>query len=212
MTAPVPAAEDQPGRGPARVAAQIVRLRGELVPNNGAGAIIVGLGPVGKRDGWAGLAGAAPVHGGQDPRADRAGQGRAAQAAVVRRFALARPRDRYQVDATEVKLATGEAVVVFEVLDDCTRLSAAAAASTCGAPGIMLRDNGTAFSGSMSRGQGAFARADTAMGARIIRSSPYHPQTCGKSSATRPGSGNASRGPCGRTTLDLGRSPISRAR
>jgi putative transposase len=42
-----------------------------------------------------------------------------------RRFAYARPWDCYQIDATEVKLATGEAVVVFDVLDDCTRLLAA---------------------------------------------------------------------------------------
>jgi transposase InsO family protein len=38
-----------------------------------------------------------------------------------RRFAYARPRDCYQIDATEVRLATGEKAVVFEVLDDCTR-------------------------------------------------------------------------------------------
>jgi hypothetical protein len=38
-----------------------------------------------------------------------------------RRFAYARPRDCYQIDATEVSLATGEKAVVFEVLDDCTR-------------------------------------------------------------------------------------------
>jgi putative transposase len=39
-----------------------------------------------------------------------------------RRFAYARPRDCYQIDATEVRLAGGATAVVFEVLDDCTRL------------------------------------------------------------------------------------------
>jgi putative transposase len=38
-----------------------------------------------------------------------------------RRFAYARPRDCYQIDATEVALADGTTVVVFDVLDDCTR-------------------------------------------------------------------------------------------
>jgi len=114
-----------------------------------------------------------------------------------RRFAYARPRDCYQIDATEVKLADGTPAVVFDVLDDCTRLLAAchaadaetgaaataaitAAAAACGAPGIVLCDNGSAFSGGLARGQGKFARAVAGLGSRIIRSSPCHPQTCGK--------------------------------
>jgi DNA-binding CsgD family transcriptional regulator len=38
-----------------------------------------------------------------------------------RRFSFAQPRDCYQIDATEVTLAGGSTVVVFDVLDDCTR-------------------------------------------------------------------------------------------
>src|SRR5689334_14518989 len=38
-----------------------------------------------------------------------------------RRFSYARPRDCYQIDATQVQLADSTAVVVFDVLDDCTR-------------------------------------------------------------------------------------------
>ena len=38
-----------------------------------------------------------------------------------RRFCYARPRDCYQIDATSVVLADGSMVVVFDVLDDCTR-------------------------------------------------------------------------------------------
>jgi transposase InsO family protein len=114
-----------------------------------------------------------------------------------RRFAYARPRDCYQLDATEVKLAGGTRAVVFDVLDDCTRLLAAcraadaetaaaavqairAAAQARGAPGIVLCDNGVAFSGGIAAGQGAFARAVAVLGSRLIHSSPYHPQTCGK--------------------------------
>ena len=96
-----------------------------------------------------------------------------------------------------VKLADGTPAAVFDVLDDCTRLLAActaapgetgrdaaaairAAAAACGAPGLILCDNGSALSGGRARGQGQFARAADALGSRIIRSSPYHPQTCGK--------------------------------
>ena len=38
-----------------------------------------------------------------------------------RRFSYARPRDCYQIDATEVRLTGAQKAVVFEVLDDCTR-------------------------------------------------------------------------------------------
>jgi transposase len=38
-----------------------------------------------------------------------------------RRFAYARPRDCYQIAATQLKLADGTTVVVFDVLDDCDR-------------------------------------------------------------------------------------------
>jgi transposase InsO family protein len=114
-----------------------------------------------------------------------------------RRFAYARPRDCYQIDATTVALAGGAKVVVFEVLDDCTRTLVAtraalretsadaiavmtAAFTAFGVPAIVLSDNGLAFAprtaGSISR----FARLVTGQGARLIHSSPYHPQTCGK--------------------------------
>jgi transposase InsO family protein len=115
-----------------------------------------------------------------------------------RRFAYARPRDCYQIDATEVKLADGAKAVVFEVLDDCTRLlvatlawevedaaGAIAAISTAfdrfGVPGIVLSDNGSAFTcRSRSTAISRFTRVVTGAGARLIHSSPYHPQTCGK--------------------------------
>ena len=190
-----------PGATPAPVAAEIVRLRGELAPGNGADAILAALGEVAAAGGWAQRGWAVPHRSTVNKILSRHGLVTAQPAkrprSSFRRFAYARPRDCYQIDATEVKLATGEAVVVFDVLDDCTRLLAAcraapaetaaaavaaitAAADACGAPGIVLSDNGTAFSGGRARGQGAFTRAVTGMGARLIHSSPYHPQTCGK--------------------------------
>jgi putative transposase len=190
-----------PGATPAPAAAEIVRLRKELAPDNGADAIIAALGPVAAAQGWAGRGWRVPHRSTVNKILKRAGlvrpEPRKRPRSSFRRFAYARPRDCYQVDATEVKLADGTAVVVFDVLDDCTRLLAAcraadaetgaaavaaitAAAAACGAPGIVLCDNGSAFSGGLTRGQGKFARAVTALGSRIIRSSPYHPQTCGK--------------------------------
>ena len=43
-----------PGATPAPVAAEIIRLRTALAPDNGADAIIAALGPVAERDRWAG--------------------------------------------------------------------------------------------------------------------------------------------------------------
>jgi putative transposase len=117
-----------------------------------------------------------------------------------RRFSFAQPRDCYQIDATEVKLAHGGAVVIFDVLDDCTRqlvachaatsetASAAIAAITkainaYGAPALVLSDNGAAFTHRLinpTAGPSQFTRAVTTWGSRLIHSSPYHPQTCGK--------------------------------
>ena len=190
-----------PGAAPAAVAAEIVRLRGELAPDNGADSIIAALGPVAAAQDWAGRGWRVPHRSTVNKILKRAGlvtpQPARRPRSSWRRFAYARPRDCYQLDATEVKLADGTPAVVFDVLDDCTRLLAAcraadaetgaaavaaitAAAAACGAPGIVLCDNGAALSGGPARGQGAFARAVTALGSRLIRSSPYHPQTCGK--------------------------------
>jgi transposase InsO family protein len=117
-----------------------------------------------------------------------------------RRFAYAQPRDCYQIDATEVRLADQTAVVVFDVLDDCTRMLVACHAATGentnaavaaikaafrahGVPGIVLSDNGTAFTHRYLHPEAApsrFTRTVLDQGARLIHSTPYHPQTCGK--------------------------------
>lgn len=193
-----------PGRTPAAVEAEIVRLRGELCPDNGADMIIAELARIAARDGWAQRGLRVPHRSTVNKVLKRNGlvtpQPAKRPKSSFRRFAYARPRDCYQVDATEVKLADGGTAVVFDVLDDCTRLLAActaagaetaagaiaaitAAAAGHGAPGIVLCDNGSAFTGGgRARGAAAsqFSRAVTALGSRLIHSSPYHPQTCGK--------------------------------
>jgi transposase InsO family protein len=186
------------------VEAAVVRLRGELCPDNGADMILAELRAVAARDGWAARGLRVPHRSTVNKILKRSGlvqpEPRKRPKSSFRRFAYARPRDCYQVDATAVRLAGGGAAVVFDVLDDCTRLLAActaadaetaagavaaitAAAAGHGAPGIILCDNGSAFTGGgRARGAaaGQFSRAVTALGSRLIHSSPYHPQTCGK--------------------------------
>jgi putative transposase len=193
-----------PGQTPAAVEAQIIRLRGELSPDNGADMILAELRALAARDGWAARGLRVPHRSTVNKILTRSGlvapQPAKRPKSSFRRFAYARPRDCYQVDATAVKLAGGGNAVVFDVLDDCTRLLAActaadaetaagaiaaitAAAAGHGAPGVVLCDNGSAFTGGgRARGAaaGQFSRAVSALGSRLIHSSPYHPQTCGK--------------------------------
>ncbi|MGZ4619680.1 MAG: integrase core domain-containing protein [Frankiaceae bacterium] len=118
-----------------------------------------------------------------------------------RRFAYARPRDCFQIDGTQHTLADGSVVVAIDIIDDCSRrwvaslvarTETATAAITAftraiaevGAPALVLADNGTAFTGRFGAKQltrpGGFAATVTAAGARLIHSSPHHPQTLGK--------------------------------
>ena len=117
-----------------------------------------------------------------------------------RRFTYARPRDCWQLDGTHHTLADGSTVVAMDLEDDCSRVWLAslvavtettdaaiatltAAVTEYGAPAIVLTDNGKAFTGG-ARGPfpapGRFGLAVAATGARLIHSSPYHPQTLGK--------------------------------
>ena len=150
-----------PGATPDPVVAQIVRLRAELAPDNGADMIVARLAELAAADGWAGRGWPVPHRSTVNKILKREGlvtpQPAKRPKSSYRRFAYARPRDCYQIDATGLKLATGQAVVVFDVLDDCTRLLAAcraapaetaaaaitaitAAAAAHGAPAIVLCD------------------------------------------------------------------------
>ena len=117
-----------------------------------------------------------------------------------RRFSFAGPRDCYQIDGTFHRLAAGAQVVALDVIDDCTRVWVAsiaaaketteaaisaiqAAAEEFGAPALVLADNAKAFTGTGARPlttPARFSAAVSGLGARLIHSSCYHPQTLGK--------------------------------
>jgi putative transposase len=186
------------------VVAEIVRLRGELAPDNGADFIRDALAVTAAAAGWAAQGWRIPARATINRVPARHGlletSPRKRPRSSWRRFSYARPRDCYQIDATQTQLADGTTVVIFDVLDDCTRVLVAcraagaetataaieaitAAVTEFGAPAIVLSDNGSAFTGRGrhdNAGPTRFARTVTATGTRLIHSSPYHPQTCGK--------------------------------
>ncbi|PXY28896.1 transposase [Prauserella flavalba] len=192
-----------PQATPEPVVAEIVRLRAELAPDNGADPIGDALQVLAVEQDWDKRGWRVPARATINRILARAGlldtNPRKRPKASLRRFAYARPRDCYQIDATEITLAGGPTVVVFEVLDDCTRLLLAchaapaetaaaavaaisAAVAEFGAPGIVLSDNGTAFTSRhrLNAKPSVFTTTVTGWGSRLIHSSPYHPQTCGK--------------------------------
>jgi putative transposase len=196
--------KSSPHATPEPVAAEIVRLRRALAPDNGADPIRDALAALAAEQGWAARGWRVPSRATVNRILAREGLAernpRKRPKSSLRRFAYARPRDCYQIDATEVVLAGGAKAVVFDVLDDCTRTLVAclaapaetadaaiaaitAAAHEHGEPAIVLCDNGSAFTSrprNPSAGPSGFTRTVTGWGSRIIHSSPYHPQTCGK--------------------------------
>jgi hypothetical protein len=184
-----------PGQVPAATEEQIVRLRKERADagwDNGAVSI-----------------GYAMVEQGLDPPAAatihrvlrRRGLVRDQPAkrprAAYRRFEYPAANDCWQIDAFGWELADGTGVVIFQIIDDHSRLetdSFAAPAETgvaawaCwiraierhGVPAMALSDNGTAFSGARRGWTAEFERNVRALGTATVTSSPYHPQTCGK--------------------------------
>lgn len=191
---------------PTDVQAEIVRLRRELAAQPGAecGAdnVRYRLQQIADRDGWAERGWSVPSRATVHKIMKRHGlvspEPKKKPKSSYRRFSDSRPRDCYQIDATQTRLADGSTVVVFEVLDDCTRTlvatvaadaetaSAAVTAITTaftryGVPALVLSDNGTAFTSRLTKGgTSRFTRAVQTAGARLIHASPYHPQTCGK--------------------------------
>jgi putative transposase len=190
-----------PGGSPPDLVAWICKLRTELAPDNGADFIRDELVRIAARlrPGWP-VPARSTINRVLDRHEllDRTPTKRPRSS--WRRFAYARPRDCYQIDATVLALADGSTVVAFDVLDDCTRLLVACHAAHAetadaaitaigkavrahGAPALVLSDNGTAFAAPRNQptaGPSRFARTVTAHGSRPIHASPYHPQTCGK--------------------------------
>lgn len=201
-----------PGATVAAVVEAVIRVRGELSTATGPGwGIDNGADPIRDRlvelavaQDWAARGWRVPSRATINRILSRAGLltrcPRKRPKRSYRRFCFAQPRDCYQIDGTQVKLAGGEKAVVIEVLDDCTRTlvatRAAASETTAaaveaintaardfGVPAIVLADNGASFSNASRRPDAAptkFGRTVTSWGARLIHSSPYHPQTCGK--------------------------------
>jgi transposase-like protein len=190
-----------PAQTPADLVAWICKLRAELAPDNGADYIRDELAAVWDRTRPVWRVPARSTINRVLRRADLLARNpKKRPRSSWRRFAYARPRDCYQIDATEVTFAEGSTVVVFDVLDDCTRLlvachaapaetaDAAIAAITKaikahGAPALVLSDNGVAFTNRYTHpdaGPSRFTQTVTDLGTRLIHSSPYHPQTCGK--------------------------------
>jgi putative transposase len=193
-----------PATTPEWLVTRILALREQLAPDNGAdnihaalreaaeqpdwppGAVVPARATINRVLGRAGLLARNPA---KRPRSS------------YRRFAYARPRDCFQIDGTEHSLADGSVVVAIDIIDDCSRVWVAshvaprettAAAITAltgaiaefGAPGLVLADNGSAFTGRIGQANltrpGRFAAAVLSHGSRLIHSSPYHPQTLGK--------------------------------
>jgi putative transposase len=194
-----------PAATPPWLVDRIVALRGELAPDHGADNIHAALLEAATEPDWPAEM-AVPARATINRvlgRADLLARNPAKRPkSSYRRFAYARPRDCFQIDGTEHTLADGSVVVAIDIIDDCSRTwvashvaaretSAAAIAALTGAvtefgaPGLVLADNGSAFSGRVGLATnltrpGRFAAAVLTAGARLIHSSPYHPQTLGK--------------------------------
>ena len=198
--------KNSPGATPPEIVAEILRLRAELAPDNGADNIRASLETLATRQDWAGKGWRVPVRATVNRILDRHGllvkNPAKKPRSSWRRFSYARPRDCYQIDGTEHVLADGGKAVVIDVIDDCSRVWVAAhacqaetidtaitaiedAVTEWGAPAMVLADNGTAFA-HPERGKdktltSRFSRTLAERHRiRVIHSSPYHPQTCGK--------------------------------
>ncbi len=113
------------------------------------------------------------------------------------RFEAALPNELWQGDTTHWRLAGGTTVEIFELIDDHSRLALASVAfpsvkaadvvdvllgagAQYGLPAAALTDNGAVFSGASRQGKVLWESELQRLGVRVVHSTPYHPQTCGK--------------------------------
>jgi transposase InsO family protein len=114
------------------------------------------------------------------------------------RFQADQPNERWQADITHWKLKGGREVEILNILDDHSRLLVASDAypttkaadvvrsfhrafSTWGFPASVLTDNGAVFTAAPRGGGRCAIEIELGLlGIKLIHSSPYHPQTCGK--------------------------------
>jgi transposase InsO family protein len=114
-----------------------------------------------------------------------------------KRFEREPPNDLWQIDATEVALASGEKAWVVDCLDDHARFLLCAlacetpsgdaawrcftsAAAAHGLPRQLLSDNHLSFTGRLYGLTVAFERKLAAIGVELLNAAPAHPQTLGK--------------------------------
>jgi putative transposase len=194
-----------PTATPGAVVAEILRSREALKPDNGADSIRAELTELAQQQDWAGRGLVVPSRATINRVLDRHGLLAKNPAkrprSSWRSFQYARPRDCYQIDGTEHRLADGSTAVAIDVIDDCSRVwvashacaaetieaalaAMAAAEADWGLPALVLADNGTAFAHPRrfldKTLTSRFSRTLAAKGTRVVHSSPYHPQTCGK--------------------------------
>jgi len=113
------------------------------------------------------------------------------------RFEAQLPNELWQGDVTHWVLANGTAVEIVDLIDDHSRLGLASvavptvkaadvvavfaqAAAQYGLPAAVLTDNGAVFSGAYRGGTVLWETELARLGIRVVHSTPYHPQTCGK--------------------------------
>lgn len=183
-----------PGLMPVEIEEQIVRLRKELPLDNGAQTIAYHLArdPRIER-----VPSVSAIHRALVRRGLVVPQPNKRPRSSYRRFEWPRPNDAWQIDATAWALADGREVWIMDVLDDHSRVLVAARAAASpssqaawdafchavahwGLPARMMSDNGLCFTGRFRGRDVEFERQLRALGITHMRSSPGHPQTCGK--------------------------------
>jgi transposase InsO family protein len=114
-----------------------------------------------------------------------------------KRFEREHPNDLWQIDATQLSLASGQEAWVLDCLDDHARFLLAAlacprptgeaawhcftsAAAAHGLPRQLLSDNGSIFTGRVLGVEVAFERRLRELDVELITAAPAHPQTLGK--------------------------------
>ena len=114
-----------------------------------------------------------------------------------RRFVYPAPNACWQMDATGYVLAGGRPVVVFQVIDDHSRLAVASlvargetsqaaieafdrGVARHGVPQRLLTDNGAAMNPTRRGRKGALVEHVRALGVEAITGKPHHPTTQGK--------------------------------
>lgn len=117
--------------------------------------------------------------------------------AALRRFVYPAPNCCWQIDATDWSLADGRGCVIFQVIDDHSRLavaSLAAAGETSdaaiavvragiarwGVPQKLLSDNGAALNPTRRGFTGRLVQLCTTLGIEAITGKPFRPTTQGK--------------------------------